>query len=47
MAEDCVEHLPGVKDVQNQLRIGRGNQNGSSAVGRNETESSEKTKHRA
>lgn len=42
-AEDVVEQLPGVKDVQNQLRVGdrtdRGNQGAGSAVGKNETES--------
>ncbi|MDQ3340722.1 MAG: BON domain-containing protein [Myxococcota bacterium] len=45
LAEDLVEHMPGVKDVQNQLRVG-GNQNTSSAVGKNETETTDK-KHRA
>jgi osmotically-inducible protein OsmY len=50
-AEDCIAHLPGVKDVQNSLRV-QGertqNQNGShangngksEAMGRNETETS-------
>ena len=53
LAEDLVERLPGVKDVQNQLRVGsnndkRGNQNTGSAVGKNETEtSSTDRKHRA
>lgn len=50
LAEDCVEHLPGVRDVQNQLRCGsqgRGNQTSGSAVGRNETETSSDKKHRA
>jgi osmotically-inducible protein OsmY len=51
LAEDLVERLPGVKDVQNQLRCGssdrRGNQNTGSAVGKNETEMSSDKKHRA
>jgi osmotically-inducible protein OsmY len=51
LAEDLVERLPGVKDVQNQLRCGsadrRGNQNTGSAVGRNETEMTSDKKHRA
>ena len=50
LAEDCIEHLPGVRDVQNQLRCGtnnRGNQSSGSAVGRNETEMSSDKKHRA
>ena len=53
LAEDLVERLPGVKDVQNQLRCGtgsterRGNPNDGSAVGRNETEMTSDKKHRA
>ena len=51
LAEDLIERMPGVKDVQNQLRVGsdkRGNQNMGSAVGKNETEtSSTDRKHRA
>ena len=49
-AEDCIEHLSGVRDVQNQLRCGpqnRGNQTSGSAVGKNETETSSDKKHRA
>ncbi len=52
LAEDIVERCPGVKDVQNQIRVqgdrqmGRGN--GSTGVGKNETEtSSQDKKHRA
>jgi hypothetical protein len=45
MVEDTIERLPGVKDVQNQLRVRgnqdhRGNQERTSAVGKNETETS-------
>jgi osmotically-inducible protein OsmY len=53
LAEDLVEQMPGVKDVQNQLRCGserRGNQNTGSGVGKNETENRIETsdkKHRA
>ena len=51
LAEDLIERAPGVKDVQNQLRVSgerRGNQNTGNAVGRNETEtSSTDKKHRA
>ncbi|HET9483310.1 MAG TPA: BON domain-containing protein [Xanthomonadales bacterium] len=51
LAEDLVERAPGVKDVQNQLRVAgerRGNQNLGNAVGKNETEtSSTDKKHRA
>ena len=43
-AEDIAERQPGVKDVQNQLRVGdrnqRGNQTSSSTVSKNETETS-------
>jgi hypothetical protein len=52
-AEELVENCPGVKDVQNQLRVqpmqgmqNRGNQGQGSMVGKNETETSDK-KHRA
>ncbi len=52
LAEDLVERLPGVKDIQNQLRCGgserQGNSSTSSAVGKNETETSTSDKkHRA
>ena len=46
-AEDLIVELPGVKDVQNQLRL-RGNPNTDSAVGKLETETSTTdNKHRA
>ena len=56
MAEDCVERIPGVNEVQNQIRVGsqtggnkwqggsRGNQSTNGQVGTSETE---KSKHRA
>ena len=52
IAEDVIERLPGVKDIQNQLRCGgsterRGNPNNGSAVGKNETEMASDKKHRA
>lgn len=48
LAEDLVERMPGVKDVQNQLRVGRGNLESGRVVGKNETEtSSSDKKHRA
>jgi len=33
-AEDCAEHISGVKDVENRLRVGRGawNEEGESPV---------------
>ena len=45
MAEEVAEHVPGVNDVQNQLRV-RGNPSTPSAVGKQETVASDK-KHRA
>jgi osmotically-inducible protein OsmY len=45
MAEEVAEHVAGVKDVQNQLRV-RGNPSPESAVGTQETATSDK-KHRA
>jgi hypothetical protein len=48
LAEDLIERLPGVKDVQNGLRLaGRGNPKAGSAVGNSETETSSEPKHRA
>jgi len=50
LAEDVIEHLPGVRDVHNQLRCGtnaRGNQSSGSAVGKTETETASDKKHRA
>lgn len=46
MAEDCVEHLPGVKDVQNLLKIGRGNGAGAAKIDTSDLSNSDK-KHRA
>ena len=48
MAEEIAERLPGVKDVQNQLRVGgpqQGNQPGRSAVGKNETAKNESARN--
>lgn len=45
LAEDCAERVSGVRDVQNQLRVGRSNPNLGSAVGKTETETSA-NKHR-
>jgi hypothetical protein len=52
LAEDCVERLPGVKDVQNQVRVlerqqSRGNLAGGTTVGKSETETSSDKRHRA
>ena len=48
MAEEVVERVSGVKDVQNQLKVRerRGNQVGTQQVGKQEAESSDK-RHRA
>ncbi len=58
LAEDCVERLPGVKDVQNQIKVtseqqqGRtgttqSSQIGNGAIGRTDTDTSSDKRHRA
>ncbi|HWU89870.1 MAG TPA: BON domain-containing protein, partial [Kofleriaceae bacterium] len=47
LAEDVVEHVPGVKDVQNQLKVrerkDRGNQSGTQQVGKQEQTGKQET----
>jgi hypothetical protein len=55
MAEDLVERIPGVKDVQNQIKVQerrerggeRGNQSASQQVGKQEVEAPTDKRHRA
>lgn len=49
LAEDIVERVSGVKDVVNQLKVqqDRGNPSMNRGVGKNESDSSDRSKHRA